>query len=304
VPGPIHQSLLLLLKSNPRLVFDLARCFDERFGEPLLQYEAASNEFPDPAAPGNVLHADWVIAEVVAQGEDRIRVSGIALEVETSLNLLKCFSWLSYAAGVRRLFYCRGWTLVCAPDEEVRTNAQNMFVMEPRASPWFVVPEMLPPILDVDQSTRDIDRAVLTTLFHVRSAVGLACARATLEALIRVAHPYRKMYRELVKASMKQEQIEQLPKHLLEWDDEDPLGPMELTGAYYVRGHSEGRVKGVEEGLAQGIEQAIEGICEVLDIPLGPSERAQMEALDTAGLDALFAQLKQQRRWPTPTPTP
>jgi hypothetical protein len=297
VPGPIHQSLLLLLKSNPRLVFDLARHFDARFGEPLLQYEVASNELPDPAKPENVLHADWVIAEVVARGEDRIPVSGIALEVETSLNLLKCFSWLSYAAGVRRLFYCRGWTLVCAPDEEVRTNAQNMFETEPRASPWFVVPEMLPPIFDVDQSTQDIDRAVLTTLFHVRSTVGVACARATLEALIRVAHPYRLMYRELVKASMKQEQIEQLPKHLLEWDDEDPLGPMELTGAYYVRGHTEG----VERGRALG---GIEGVCEVLGIPLGPSERAQLQALDTAGLDGLFAELKQHRRWPTPTPTP
>jgi hypothetical protein len=189
--------------------------------------------------------------------------------------------------------------LVFAPDEEVRTNAQNMFETEPRASPWFVVPEMLPPILDVDQSARDIDRAVLTTLFHVRTAIGVDCARATLQALIGVAHPYRKMYRDLVKASLKQEQIEQLPKHLLEWDDEDPLGPMELTSAYYVRGHSEGRVQGVEEGRAQALEQAIEGLCEVLAIPLGPSERARLQALDTAGRDALFAELKAHRRWPT-----
>jgi hypothetical protein len=289
VPGPLHQSLLLLLKFNPRLVFELARHFDARFGAPLLRYEAASNELPDPSASENVLHADWVVAEVATRGSARIRVSGIALEVETSLNLLKCFSWLSYAAGVRRLFYCRGWTLVFAPDEEVRTNAQNMFETEPRASPWFVVPEMLPPIIDVDQSARDIDRAVLTTLFHVRTAIGVDCARATLQALIGVAHPYRKMYRDLVKASLKQEQIEQLPKHLLEWDDEDPLGPMELTGAYYVRGYSE------------GIEQAIEGVCEVLGIPLGPSERAQLQALDTAGRDALFAELKAHRRWPTPS---
>jgi hypothetical protein len=294
VPGPIHQTLLLLLKSNARLVFELARHFDDRFGAPAVQYEAVSNELPDPAAPANVLHADWVVAEVVVQGEDRIRVAGIALEVETSLNLLKCFSWLSYAAGVRRLFYCRGWTLVFAPDEEVRACAQRMFVTEPRASPWFVVPEMLPPIIDVNQSARDIDRAVLTTMFHVRSPIGVACARATLEALIRVAHPYRKMYRNLVTASLKQEQLEQLPKYLLEWDDEEPLGPMELTGAYYVRGRSEGR--------SEGLARAIEGVCEVLGIPLGPNERAQMQALDAAGLDALFTELKARRSWPAPSP--
>jgi hypothetical protein len=111
-------------------------------------------------------------------------------------------------------------------------------------------------------------------------------------------------------------------KDLLQWDDKDPLGPMELTGAYYVRGHreglaegrarglaegrarvvEEGRARGVEEGRARGIEQGIEGVCEVLDIALGPSERAQMQALDTAGLDALFAELKLHRRWPTPSP--
>jgi hypothetical protein len=278
-------------------VFELARHFDDRLGGSFVQYEAVSNELPDPAAPANVLHADWVVAEVITQGEERVPVAGVALEVETSFNWLKCFSWLSYAAGVRRLLCCRGWTLVCAPDEAVRTNAQNMFVTEPRASPWFIIPEMLPPITDVDQSARDIDRAVLTTMFHVRSPIGVVCARATLEALIRVAHPYRKMYRELVTASLKQEQIEQLPKYLLEWDDEDPLGPMELTGAYYVRGHSEG----VEEGRAQGLVRAIEGVCEVLGIPLGPSERTQMQALDAAGLDALFAEVKAHRAWPART---
>jgi hypothetical protein len=310
VPGPIHQTLLFLLKSNARLVFELARHFDDRFGASFVQYEAVSNELPDPAAPANVLHADWVVAEVVTQGEARIRVAGVALEVETSLNFLKCFSWLSYAAGVRRLFSCRGWTLVFAPDEAVRTSAQNMFLTEPRASPWFIVPEMLPPITDADQSARDIDRAVLTTMFHIRSPIGVACARATLEALIRVAHPYRKMYRNLVTASLKQEQLEQLPKYLLEWDDEDPLGPMELTGAYYVRGHSEGmeagRSEGMEAGRAKGMEEglarAIEGVCEVLGIPLGPSERGQMQALDAAGLDALFAELKTRRCWPSPAP--
>jgi hypothetical protein len=299
VPGPIHQSLLLLLKANPRLVFEVARNFDDRFGDPLLQYEAASNELPDPAAADTILHADWAVAEVAIQGEDRVPMAGIAVEVEMSLNLLKCYSWLSYAAGVRRLFLCRGWTLVFAPDAEVRTMAQKMFVTEPRASPWFVVPEMLPPITDVDQSAQDIDRAVLTTLFHIRSTIGVACARATLEAIIRVAHPYRKMYRALVTASLKQEQLEQIPKYLLEWDDSEPLGPMELTGAYYVRGHREGRGEGLEQGLEQGLRRAIEGACELLGIPLGPSEHAEMQALDAAGLDALYTKLTHDRRWPT-----
>jgi hypothetical protein len=295
VPGPYHQAILSLIKANPRLVFELARRFDGQLDIPSGEYEAASNELPDPAVSTTVLHADWVIAEVALQGPKRVPMAGVAVEVEVRFNPLKVYSWLSYAAGVRRLFQCRGWTLVFAPDERVRTDAQNMFETEPRASPWFVVPEMLPPIMDVDQSMKDIDRSVLTTLFHAHSDVGLACARATLEALLRVAHPKRKMYRSLVNAALKKDQREFLPRELLaeeglDWDDSEPLGPMELDGPYYVRGLSEGRT--------EGLVKAIEGACELLGITLGPSERVQIQALDVDGLDALHAQLVKTRQWP------
>lgn len=43
----------------------------------------------------------------------------------------------------------------------------------------------------------------------------------------------------------------------------------------------------------------IEAACELLDIPLGPAERTKMDELDVAGLDALFAYLKTERRWPS-----
>jgi hypothetical protein len=294
MPNPFHQTLLFLLKANPRLVFELAGRFDARVGGPHAEYEVASNELPDTAMTETVLHADWVVA---GKNATRMRTAGLAVEVETSENELKYYSWLSYAAGVRRLFRCRGWSLVFAPDEHVRLRAQQMFETEPRASPWFVQPKMLPPITRVDQAIKDVDRAVLTTLFHARSARGVACARATLEALIRVAHPHQMLYRGLVTASLERPQLEQIPKHLLEFDENEPLGPMELTGAYYVRGHSEG----VEEGRAQGLVRAIEGVCEVLGIPLGPSERTQMQALDAAGLDALFAEVKAHRAWPART---
>jgi hypothetical protein len=295
---------LSLIKLNPRLVFELAHEFDAQFDIPFSEHEVASNELPDPAISTNVLHADWVIAEVDLRGPRRVRTAGIAVEVETSFNELKVYSWLSYAAGVRRLFECRGWTLVFAPDERVRTNAQNMFATEPRASPWFVVPKMLPPIIDVDQSMKDIDKSVLTTLFHAGSNMGVACARATLEALLEVAHPQGKLYRSLVNAALTTEQRELLPRELLaeqglDWDDNAELGPMELTGAYYVRGRSEGRAEGRAEGRMEVLVKAIEGVCEVLGIPLGPNERMQIQALDVDGLDALHAQLVKTRQWPT-----
>jgi hypothetical protein len=241
MPNPFHQTLLFLLKANPRLVFELAGRFDARVGGPHAEYEVASNELPDTAMTETVLHADWVVA---GKNATRMRTAGLAVEVETSENELKYYSWLSYAAGVRRLFRCRGWSLVFAPDEHVRLRAQQMFETEPRASPWFVQPKMLPPITRVDQAIKDVDRAVLTTLFHARSARGVACARATLEALIRVAHPHQMLYRGLVTASLERPQLEQIPKHLLEFDENEPLGPMELTGAYYTRGLEHGAERG------------------------------------------------------------
>jgi hypothetical protein len=67
-------------------------------------------------------------------------------------------------------------------------------------------------------------------------------------------------------------------------------------------GRSEGMEAGRAKGMEEGLARAIEGVCEVLGIPLGPSERGQMQALDAAGLDALFAELKTRRCWPSPAP--
>lgn len=52
------------------------------------------------------------------------------------------------------------------------------------------------------------------------------------------------------------------------------------------------------KGRAEGRVEAIESVCEVLDIPLGPRERAQLDALDDAGLGTLLARIKSERRWP------
>lgn len=58
-----------------------------------------------------------------------------------------------------------------------------------------------------------------------------------------------------------------------------------------------------EQGLAlgrnQGLREAIEAICEILGIALGPAETTHLQALDAAGLESLLGALKADRRWPT-----
>lgn len=219
----------MLLKRNPQLVFELARFFDEHIEACPIEFEAASNELPDPASPTSILHVDWAIAAVDGQGFQRVCKSSLAVEVETSFNSQKASS-----------------------------------------------------------------------MFHASSPRGVACARATLEAMVRVAHPERRVYRELVTAALTEEQLEELPRQLLarhglDWDDDWELGPMELNSAYYVRGHR----KGLEQGHAQALRKSIEALCELLEIPLGPGERGALQQLDAKALDALHADILEARRWPS-----
>jgi hypothetical protein len=60
-----------------------------------------------------------------------------------------------------------------------------------------------------------------------------------------------------VVASLKKEQLRQIPQEILDIDRADPLGPMELTGAYYVRGHEEGHEQGLEQGRRLALQQVL-----------------------------------------------
>jgi hypothetical protein len=291
MPGPTHQGLLYLIKRCPDLAFTLARGFDEPIPHDYDKFEEAPNDLPEPSLQDNVMYADWVVAAVINAPRGRSarrlkpnRVAGLAIEVQTSDNASKYYSWLSYAAGVRRLFNCRGWTMVFAPDPVIRGNAQNMFVKEPRASPWFVDPDMLPPITQTQVALDNVHKAVLTAVFHAQSSEGLACARATLEALQQssLASEERRIYHRLVTANLTDEQINQIPQEILDIDEVDPLGPMELTGAYYVRGHREGHEKGHQEGREEGLllasRQFLRRVLQRRELEVDDDHRERIEA--------------------------
>jgi hypothetical protein len=56
--------------------------------------------------------------------------------------------------------------------------------------------------------------------------------------------------------------------------------------------------KGLAQGEKKGLRRGIDTACELLGIELGPERRAQIDKLDAAGLEALLAQLRVDRRWP------
>lgn len=59
------------------------------------------------------------------------------------------------------------------------------------------------------------------------------------------------------------------------------------------------RTQSHAEGRAERRFEAIESVCEVLDIPLGPHQRTELQALGDAALATLLARIKSTRRWPT-----
>ncbi|MCA9696275.1 MAG: hypothetical protein KC431_02035 [Myxococcales bacterium] len=274
MPGPLHQGLVFLLNRHPRLAFCLAARFDPAFANlgKSASIVTASNELPDPAHAGNILHADGVVAAVVDRRRRRktrlhrrrktlrrrrksYRAS-LAIEAQTCTDMFKLFSWLSHAAGVRRRFSCRGWTMVFCPDPDVRRFYQRIFAKEPRAAPWFVEPEMLPVILTVEDAMKDWAMAVLSSVFHATYSHAVASVRATLEAIHRLAPDDAQVYIDLMLSPLTTEQIQALPQDLLQFDPKWRMGPLEKRSGFYVRGREDGREEGREEGLQQGLLQA------------------------------------------------
>jgi hypothetical protein len=56
--------------------------------------------------------------------------------------------------------------------------------------------------------------------------------------------------------------------------------------------------KSREEGRAEALVTAIEAVCNLLEIPLGPHELQAIESMDAHARAALLAHLEAERRWP------
>lgn len=66
-----------------------------------------------------------------------------------------------------------------------------------------------------------------------------------------------------------------------------------------AQAYEQGLECGRQRGHERSRKDAVEMTCRLLDIPFGPSERAQLESLDLAALDILLVRLAAERRWPS-----
>ncbi|WP_146658643.1 hypothetical protein [Enhygromyxa salina] len=71
-------------------------------------------------------------------------------------------------------------------------------------------------------------------------------------------------------------QLARIPQEIRDIDEADPLGPMELTGAYYVRGHREGHEEGLEEGLQLQARQVLQRVLRRRGLALDDARQQQI----------------------------
>ncbi len=62
-------------------------------------------------------------------------------------------------------------------------------------------------------------------------------------------------------------------------------------------GEAAGRREGEAAGRREGLATAIETVCDVLGIDLGPERRAELAGLDAAALGARLERIRRERRW-------
>lgn len=58
------------------------------------------------------------------------------------------------------------------------------------------------------------------------------------------------------------------------------------------------RTEAMNIGRAEGVREGIETACDLLGLKITTKRRAQLDALDPAGLKALLANIRRERRWP------
>ncbi len=254
MPGPIHDGLLALLLNSPSLVFQLAALCEAQLhgGHEELSFE--SPVFPDPGTQGRQFIADAVLVAWATVDDELVEVDAVVLEIQMKHDPLKKVSWVVYRAGVRSRHRCRGWTMVLAPDADVRSRARQLFEFEPELTPLIVEPSMIPQIVDFERARRHPELTILSAVMHARSDAAVACGRAALVAVAAVPLEHRQCYLDLVSTCLTEEQMAEAAQQLPP-EEEIELTQMELESYAYAKGLRKGREAGVEEGRKAGREE-------------------------------------------------
>ncbi|WP_181197556.1 hypothetical protein [Enhygromyxa salina] len=185
-------------------------------------------------------------------------VDAIVVEIQLEQDEAKAWALLFYIASVWRELGCHTWAMLFSPRHAVLVWAQTrLYPRRPELAPLVITPDLIPPITTLEHALSNMARAVLSVVLHGQGPDAVACACATIQAIIQLAPPDIERYLQLVQTSISQDDMQevrdqvptQVREHLSEW---------ELESSLYRNGLDKGLEQGLEQGREQGLEQGLE----------------------------------------------
>lgn len=274
MPSATHQDLVLLFRSHPELVVELARAAGAALA-PVDELRERGSQVDSPLAPHLALQADLII-----EGRRRGRVLwAIVLEVQLGPDPAKRWSVDLYRASVAYLLRRTVWVLMYSPDPKVRRwTATRMFRDRPRLAPLVVQPAMIPVPSRIDPVAADPGRIVLAAVTHADPAT----VELALRLLWTLAPRHGERYIRLVMASVREEVLRGLLDKL-DYDEsqenyDEPLSEFERRGSSFVRGRREG----LDLGRLEALRQTLLAVADARGLALSREDRARVDALKHA----------------------
>ena len=264
-----HESAVLLLRSNPKLVAEL--CLDV-LGMRLPTFSRI--ELDDPAVQQLVrppLLGDLLYRLV---DEDGTAVHGVVIEVHRSGNEDKRYAWLHYVAGSSMRLRCPVDLMVVGFDPAAVRLAQQPIPLSLNTSltPWLLRSDMIPIITDPAEVDKRPDWGFLSVLAHIDdNQHAPAVFRAAIDGLARKTDEDSRLKLQLVHLLLQHEASEEVRNMVNITPADVDLPPSPYYTQSFLRAYDEAytAVNGRywrSEGRAEGrTEGAVNALLTVLD---------------------------------------
>jgi hypothetical protein len=261
----LHEALVELLAEHPEL---LIPALQEQLGDLPVDLQFRRGESSQSKIPP--LRADLGL-ELLLHGAAE-PFAAITLEVQLSKDEDKPYSWLLYHAGQHYRLRVPSYLLVVTNDPDVAAWAAGPFrsgMVTMR--PLVITPAHIPPVTDVEEAKRSLERAFLSGLVHasepVAAEIGLALA-AALDAAPDDAGLY---YWDTLLAVLGDAIRRTIDMQLKNWKPRSDWGKQflaEVKEEVRAAGLAAGRAEGRAEGQADAILAMLDARGLALDPPL------------------------------------
>lgn len=290
MPGRLHQSLVWLLRRDPKLPVELAARVVGRSLPSTFVAIDRGNMHQRPSLEARSLSYERTVDldillslhELGPSGMHGSRVLALwIVEVQTVRDLTRAQAWFDYFSAAARHFEVPTVDvefLVVCPDPVLRSWIERRIFSQMRTTPTLLGPTHVPWIDSVLQARARPEAAVLSAVFHGRQLRAQAVVRAAWHAVAHLDQQSKERYRYLINTAAHPDM--QLPDPpMVPNPDEQPTAWERggLTwGQHAARSTAQGRQEGRQEGLGHA-RRSFLLMLELFGLPLSPSQRELIE---------------------------